>query len=132
MRWPGKVPADNVSDAIFATIDFMPTFANLAGFKVPDDRFIDGLDQTELLLGKSKEGARDNFVYLNNAVRQGKWKYLRAKHKVPGYAQDRERKQVEELYDLEADIGEQNNLAAKYPEKVSELKKLMEAIAKGK
>ena len=132
VRWPGKVPADNVSDAIFATIDFMPTFANLAGFKVPDDRFIDGLDQTELLLGKSKEGARDNFVYLNNAVRQGKWKYLRAKHKVPGYAQDRERKQVEELYDLEADIGEQNNLAAKYPEKVSELKKLMEAIAKGK
>ena len=132
VRWPGKVPADNVSDAIFATIDFMPTFANLAGFKVPDDRFIDGLDQTELLLGKSKEGARDNFVYLNNAVRQGKWKYLRAKHKVPGYAQDREREQVEELYDLEADIGEQNNLAAKYPEKVSELKKLMEAIAKGK
>lgn len=132
VRWPGKVPADNVSDAIFATIDFMPTFANMAGFKVPDDCVIDGVDQTELLLGKSKEGARDNFVYLNNAVRQGKWKYLRAKHKVPGYAQDREREQVEELYDLEADIGEQNNLAAKYPEKVSELKKLMEAIAKGK
>jgi len=132
VRWPGKVPADNVSDAIFATIDFMPTFANLAGFKVPDDCVIDGVDQTELLLGKSKDGARDNFVYLNNAVRQGKWKYLRAKHKVPGYAQDRERKQVEELYDLEVDIGERNNLAAKYPEKVSELKKLMEAIAKGK
>jgi len=130
VRWPGKVPADRVSDAIFATIDFMPTFANLAGFKVPEDRTIDGLDQTELLLGKSDEGARDNFLYLNNAVRQGKWKYLRAQHKVFAFAQDVERKQVEELYDLEADIGERNNLAAVYPEKVSVLKKLMDTLAK--
>jgi arylsulfatase A-like enzyme len=132
VRWPGKVPADKVSDAIFATIDFMPTFATLAGFKAPDDRVIDGVDQTQLLLGKRKEGARDNFVYLNNAVRQGKWKYLRAEHKVPGYAQDKEREQVEELYDLEADIGERENLAAKHPEKVRELKRVMETIAKGK
>ncbi|MBC8872725.1 MAG: sulfatase [Planctomycetes bacterium] len=129
VRWPGKVPADRVSDAIFATVDFMPTFANLAGFKVPEDRSIDGVDQAELLLGKNDEGARDNFLYLNNAVRQGKWKYLRAQHKVFAYAQDVERKQVEELYDLEADIGERNNLAAAYPEKVSELKRVMDTLA---
>jgi len=129
VRWPGKVPSGRVSDAIYATIDFMPTFANLAGFKVPDDRTIDGVDQTDLLLGRSESGSRDTFLYLNNAVRQGKWKYLRAVHKVPGYAQDRERKQVEELYDLESDIGERDNLAAEYPEKVSELRRLMEALA---
>ena len=128
VRWPGRVPADSVSDAIFATIDFMPTFANLTGFNVPDDRVIDGVDQTELLLGNSKQGARHDFLYLNNAVRQGKWKYLRAEHKVPGYAQDKERKQVEELYDLETDMGERNNLAEEYPEKVSELERLMETI----
>lgn len=130
VRWPGKVPAGSVSDAIFATIDFLPTFAALAGFDVPDDRTIDGVDQTELLLGKSEKGARENFLYLNNAVRQGKWKYLRAEHGVPGFAQDRERKHVEELYDLEADLGERDNLAAKYPDKVSELKRLMDTIAK--
>lgn len=132
VRWPGKVPADRLSDAIFATIDFMPTFARLAGFEVPDDRVIDGVDQTELLLGKSKEGARDTFLYNNNAVRKGRWKYLRAEHKVPGYARDKEREQVEELYDLEADIGERNNLAAQHPEKVRELKKLMETLSQGK
>ncbi len=132
VRWPGKVPADRLSDAIFATIDFMPTFARLAGFEVPDDRVIDGVDQTELLLGKSKEGARDTFLYNNNAVRKGRWKYLRAEHKVPGYARDKEREQVEELYDLEADIGERNNLAAQHPEKVRELKKLMETLSEGK
>jgi len=129
VRWPGKVPADRVSDAILATIDFMPTFANLAGFKVPEDRTIDGVDQTELLLGKNEQGARDNFLYLNNAVRQGKWKYLRAQHKVFAFAQDTERKQVEELYDLETDIGERNNLAAMYSERVSELKRLMDTLA---
>ena len=37
-------------------------------------------------------------------------------------------KQVEELYDLETDLGERNNLAAEYPEKVAELKALMDKI----
>ena len=132
VRWPGKVPKNRVSDAIFATIDFMPTFANLAGFRVPDDRVIDGVDQSDLLFGKSKEGARDTFFYQGNGVRKGKWKYLKAIHRVPGYAQDRKRKKVEELYDLESDIGETTNLAEKYPEKVAELKALMETIREGK
>jgi arylsulfatase A-like enzyme len=130
-RWPGKVPVGKTSDAIFATIDFMPTFATLAGYKVPNDRVIDGVDQTDLLLGKSKTGARDNFFY-NNAMRKGKWKYLKAKHCMHGYARDRKRKQVEELYDLHADLGETTNLASKHPEKVAELKKLMEAVGAAK
>ena len=125
------MPAGKVSDAIFATIDFMPTFASLAGYKVPADRAIDGVDQTALLLGKSSKG-RDTFLYGGNAVRQGKWKYLKAKHRVPGYARDAKREEVEELYDLESDIGETTNLAAKHPKKVAELKALMEAIEAGK
>jgi arylsulfatase A-like enzyme len=131
VRWPGKVPAGKVSDAIFATIDFMPTFAELAGFSVPDDRIIDGIDQTDLLMGRRETG-RDHFIYTQNAVRRGRWKYLKAKHGVPGYARDREREEVEELYDLDADIGEQKNLAAAHPDKVSELKQLMARIAKGR
>lgn len=132
VRWPGKVPAGKVSDAIFSTLDFLPTFAHLTGFDVPTDRVIDGVDQTDLLLGNSRNGARDNFLYKNNAVRKGKWKYLRAKHDVHGFAQDKQRPQVEELYDLEADLGERNNLAAKHPEKVAELKALMDTIRQAK
>ncbi|MBW8035568.1 MAG: sulfatase-like hydrolase/transferase, partial [Planctomycetes bacterium] len=132
VRWPGKVPKNRVSDAIFATIDFLPTFAKLAGFKVPDDRIIDGVDQSKLLFGKSRKGSRDTFFYQNNGVRQGKWKYLKAEHKVPGWARDEKRQKIEELYDLDSDIGETTNLAAKYPEKVSQLKALMKAIEEGK
>ncbi|MBN1441342.1 MAG: sulfatase-like hydrolase/transferase, partial [Planctomycetes bacterium] len=128
VRWPGKVPAGKASDAIFATIDFLPTFARLTGFSVPDDRAIDGVDQTDLLLGKSQKGARSTFVYLDNALRQGRWKYLRAEHDVPGYAQDAKREKVEELYDLEADLGERKNLAGEHPDKVRELRKLLDAF----
>ncbi len=131
IRWPGRVPAGQVSDAVFATIDFLPTFATLAGYDVPSDRLIDGVDQTDLLLGNNEQGKRTTFFYQGNGVRQNNWKFLQAKHSVPGYAQDRSRQETEELYDLAADIGEQNNLAEKHPEKVAQLKVLMNAIAEG-
>lgn len=125
IRWPGKVPANQVSDAILATIDFLPTFANLTKFSIPTDRIIDGVDQTQLLLGKSKTGARDTFYYQGNGFRKGKWKYLKAKHNVPGYAKDANRELVEELYDLDNDPSESKNLASTYPETVLQLKSLL-------
>lgn len=128
VRWPGKVAAGKTSDAIFATVDFMPTFAKLAGFDVPTDRKIDGVDQTDLLLGKTHSGNRDNYYYQGNGVRQGKWKYLKADQSVYGYARDNEREQIEELYDLDSDIGETKNVAAEHPEKINELKELLKKI----
>ncbi|MBT4692431.1 MAG: N-acetylgalactosamine 6-sulfate sulfatase, partial [Planctomycetaceae bacterium] len=116
------------SDAIVATVDFMPTFASLAGFDLPTDRKIDGVDQTSLLLGTNKQGNRDNYYYQGNGVRQGKWKYLVADQKVYGYARDMERPVVEELYNLDRDIGETNNLATRHPVKVQMLKALMNSI----
>ena len=130
VRWPEKVPAGHFSDANFATIDFMPTFANLAGFDVPDDRRMDGIDQTDLLLGQRKTG-RNYFYFHNAGVRQGKWKYLSPNAHFHGYAVEDDRKKVEELYDLEADLGERTNLAQKFPDKVAELKTLMQSIEAG-
>jgi len=121
VRWPGKVPVGRVSDANFATIDFMPTFARLGGFDIPSDRRIDGVDQTDLLLGKRHSG-RENFYFHEAGVRQGNWKYLKANAFFHGYAVENDREKVEELYDLEADLGERTNLAAKFPQKVAELK----------
>lgn len=43
---------------------------------------IDGVDQTDLLLGKNAKGERETFVFRNNGIRKGKWKYLKAKHNV--------------------------------------------------
>jgi len=45
-----------------------------------------------------------------------------------GYAVEDDRKKIDELYDLENDIGERTNLASKYPKKVTELKELMLSV----
>ena len=127
VRWPGRVPAGRVSDATFATIDLMPTFAEICGFQLPGDRRIDGVDQTKLLLGKRETG-RDHFYFDRAGVRQGKWKYLKAGAHFFNYAVEDDRQMVEELYDLESDLGEQTNLAEKFPAKVAELRALMRSI----
>ena len=121
------MPAGRVSDAVFATIDFMPTFATLAGFQVPNDRRIDGIDQTALLLGERETG-RPHFYFQDAGVRLGKWKYLKSDAHFYGYAVESDREETDELYDLESDIGERNNLAAKFPGKVAELKAMMVSI----
>ncbi|MEC7638032.1 MAG: sulfatase-like hydrolase/transferase, partial [Verrucomicrobiota bacterium] len=129
IKWPKKIKPGVISDAIFATIDFMPTFSNICGFDLPKDIHIDGIDQTELLTGKRKTGR--NFFYFDKAgVRKGKWKYLKPNAYFYGYAVEDNRKKNDELYNLEIDIGETNNLAKKFPEKVDELKELMLKIEK--
>lgn len=125
VRWPGQVPAGRVSDAIFATIDFLPTFGRLAGYETPRDRIIDGVDQTDLLLGRNPRGARDHFHYFSqnelHAVRVGPWKLVLPNRKVfYGYVKDRGTNEPE-LYHLDSDPGEARNLARENPAKVAEL-----------
>ena len=55
IRWPGHIRPRS-SYTMFSIMDFFPTLARLAGGKVPDDRPIDGVDQTDLLLGASDTG----------------------------------------------------------------------------
>lgn len=130
VRWPGKVPAGRVNDAIFATIDLMPTLANLCRFEAPDDRPIDGIDQTGLLLGR-REAGREDFYYHDAGVRLGRWKFLKADAYFHKYAVDDERPPADELYDLEADLGERTNLAEEHPDLVGELRALMASIEAG-
>lgn len=127
VRWPGKVPAGRSSDAVFATIDLLPTLATLAGFEVPDDRRIDGIDQTQLLLGERNQG-RDHFYFNDAGVRQGKWKFLKADADFYNYAIDEDRPPLDELYDLEADLSEQTNVAGEHPDEVERLRQLMKSI----
>ena len=128
VRWPGTVPAGQVNDAIFATLDFLPTFASLCGFEPPADRIVDGVDQTRLLLGDSAAGSRRTYFYHSgtHGVRKGNWKLLRANRwseqvrRRRTYPKDFGSDEVE-LYDLKADVGETHNVAAEHPDVVAEL-----------
>lgn len=125
MSWKGKIPSGTVCDEIGATIDLLPTFANLAGAKIPDDRIIDGKNIWSIISGE--KGARSPheiyYYYKGNrleSARQGKWKVRRSGKK----------SQSVELYDLDNDIAESKNLSQKNPELIETILKKMDKFDK--
>jgi len=75
IRWPGKIDAGRVSDEIVHAMDLFPTLARITTGKVPEDRAIDGIDMSELMLGKTEESGRDGFVvYMGNDIFGVKWR----------------------------------------------------------
>ena len=132
--WPGRVPAGSVNDAVAATIDLLPTFVSLAGGTVPATPVIDGRDITSILLGQSKESAREAHYYFAGynlqAVRQGRWKLALVPQ--PEGMNNKNGPKVADglrLYDLDAEIGEQTDVAAQHPEVVAKLKALADKMS---
>ncbi len=75
IRWPGKIPAKQVSNDIVHTIDLFPTLANFIGGDIPQDRILDGVDQSDFLMGKAKKSARESMViYLTSELFGAKWR----------------------------------------------------------
>jgi arylsulfatase A-like enzyme len=111
VRWPGRVKP-GVSDAMVSQVDFCASLAVLTGQKPDAATMRDSQNQLPALLGESTTG-RDHVVQSGEALRQGKWKLIE---------QRKGRKNATgQLFDLETDLGESNNLAEKNPEMVKEL-----------
>ena len=115
-RWPGHVPAGATSDAKLCSIDFLPTFAGLAGAAVPEN--VDGVDVTASLEGKGAP-ARDALY----------WHYPHYHAERPSGAIIKgDLKLIEwfetgktELFDVKADPDEKTDLASQSPDKAKEL-----------
>jgi arylsulfatase A-like enzyme len=79
VRWPGMIPAGHVSNEIVHGVDLFATLAKFAGAKVPDDRPMDSLDQSDFFLGKSEKSTREGFPIWNAnnlmAVKWRNWKF---------------------------------------------------------
>ena len=93
VRWPGHIKPNTVINGIFASLDWVPTFVDIAGGPKGDDlnktiqagkypgivkTMLDGVDQRAYLEGTSDKSARDTFFYYSNstpsAVRYKNWK----------------------------------------------------------
>ncbi|UCG46416.1 MAG: arylsulfatase [Phycisphaerales bacterium] len=105
-RWPGRIPAGKKSPAVWYFADVLPTFAELVGEKPP--RRIDGISILPTLLGK-KQTTDDRYLYweffeggFKQAVRWRNFKAVR-----------RGLDQPLELYDLDNDVAEKNDIADK-------------------
>lgn len=114
-RWKGRIEAGSTSDHISAFWDFLPTCCELIGEAPPTD--IDGISMLPTFLGRSHKQKKHKYLYWElrgrQAVRMGKWKGLRLKP-------DRKT----ELYDLEKDLAESNDIADEHPDilaKVTEI-----------
>jgi len=78
IRWPGQIKPGSTSYAMFSTMDFMPTFAAILGSKLPSDRPIDGVNQLDVLLGKSAMGNRESLLtFIGPDLVAARWKQWR-------------------------------------------------------
>lgn len=115
IRVPGMLAAGTDTDEIFAAVDWLPTLASLAGesARVPTDRPIDGVDSSELLLGRSPHSGRDSFVFFgpDGKVMSVKWKTMKV---ILRYQDGMSNGIVEPrfpmIYDLMNDPGETTNV----------------------
>lgn len=123
-RWPGVVPENHLSDDVIAFWDMLPTFAELAGAKAPDN--IDGLSVAGALRGEALAEPHDYLYWdyghcrrrYDQAVRIGNWKGVRLG-----------RESDIQLYDLSNDLGETNDLAALRPDVVGRMARIMQTAA---
>jgi arylsulfatase A len=136
--WPGRIAPRAAVATPISHLDLFPTIAQLAGAAVPAGVTLDGADISPLLLGTGPREARPIYHYFGyqpQAVRDGKWKLfipvdtrptprpasLWWEHQPNVFENQHRLLATPELYDLEADIGEKNNVAAAHPNLVARL-----------
>jgi arylsulfatase A len=139
VRWPGRIAGGRESDVPVVGTDFLPTVTAAAGLAVPGDRAIDGENVLPLLTGDAFRRAKPIYWQFNYAqsepkvaLRDGDWKIVAGLSELPQNrtaiddVSNHALKHAEpvgfELYNLKADIGEQNDLVTAEPAKLTELK----------
>lgn len=110
LRWPGVVPAGTSSAAMVSYVDILPTVARIAGLEASFPRELDGTDVLDVLTGAAPEA--DRTLYLGRDLVT----------EAPTVTNRRWKLYGEELYDLEADVGETTDVAADHHDVVDELR----------
>lgn len=122
VKWPGKVAAGSTSEAIVSSVDFFPTFVELAHEERPEGQVLDGFSMLPALTENKFDPEREVFTHYPvyhheqpmSALRKGDWKIV--ENQVSGEF---------DLYNLKYDVGEMTDLKFSYPEKTEELKKAL-------
>ncbi len=123
-RWPNHIPAGSVSNHLCANWDMVATFADLLEIETPND--LDGISIMPSLLGKRDQPKHD-FLYWeyhsrggSQAVRVDQWKAVRLNMSTDSPGQI-------ELYNLESDIAESQDLSQEFPEVVARVRSIMQS-----
>jgi len=117
LRWPGQVAVNAVNEkAVISGTDWLPTLCHIAAVKINTAEF-DGEDILDIWKGQQRERAQPLLWKVNNVrsemvIRDGPWKLFDPNGK----------KGTTELYNILSDPAEKQDLAAKHPEIVAQLK----------
>ncbi len=143
-RWPGRIPAQQVTKQLTNTTDIFATVASIVDFTVPDEVATDSFDMLPVMIGKQNEKESIRPYLLTQSfrgefqIRQGEWKYL--DHKGSGgnnydkgalakYALPEKVPEAPgQLYNLFNDPGETTNLYFEQEQKRMELKQVLEQL----
>lgn len=121
-RWPGVIPAGQVDrDSVITAVDLLPTFLKFAGVPPPQGYQGDGIDISAALLGEAFRREKPIFwewapatnnpiLWPHYGIRSGKWKLL-----------VNEKLGKAELYDIESDWAESQDVSSEHPELVDQL-----------
>jgi len=118
IRWPGRIPAGRVTNEIVHEMDIFPTFAHVAGGRVPTDRVIDGVDQLDFLNGKERSNRESVVIYLANEICGVKWRNWKmvTRQVDRGFGEPIKQYSFPLWYDLYTDPKEENPLDPRFVE----------------
>ncbi|MEK6236044.1 MAG: sulfatase-like hydrolase/transferase, partial [Planctomycetales bacterium] len=127
VKWPSRVKARSRTDQLVAFADVLATFAEIASKKNNATTTAkDSVSFADTLLTQQTRD-RTPIMHAGKTIRDGDWKLIVGSGG-RGFSADRRTKYPTELFNLKEDVGEQNNLAEKMPEKVESLREKIKAI----
>lgn len=123
ISWPGKIKPQ-VSNEMFSIMDFFPTFANIINGRKPEKLNLDGVDQTEFLLGKQQNSNREHLITFSGDILQAvRWRQFRIYFVEPTTSGTSEQFQYglggsykplvyPQIFNIESDPREEHNISA--------------------
>lgn len=135
LRWPGGAKPHHVGQTVCLT-DFYATFAALNGYALKDTEGEDSYNLVPVIVSQTevspiREATVHHSIDGQFTIRQGEWKLLLSPSS-GGWSAPKPNDKATltnlpsvQLYNMENDPSEKNNLEAQYPDKVAELRSLL-------
>ena len=128
-RWPGKIKEGIESDQLVCLTDLVATCAGIVDYELPYNSAEDSYSHLNALFGKEDSQARDQLVSQSvsgmYSIRKSNWKLIEGRGSGGWTYEGNPDEPAGQLYDLDVDIGEKNNLYADHPDKVKELSEML-------
>jgi arylsulfatase A-like enzyme len=136
VRWPASVKGPAICDHTISLVDLFATLAELTGQQFDESCAEDSYSFCHLLRGEMEQPVRDQIIYLSGAgglaIKSGKWKYIRwlgsGGFTEPVRLEPVEGRPEGQLYDLEEDPLETNNLYLHEPDHVRRLSRMLDSL----